>query len=150
MKKKKINIMNNKEFKEIVYGILKKNGMNGKRNSYHFETKEALIIIACQKSNYSNGYYINYGFLVKSINDNIENAKVNLCDVIGRFDGNENDIFNLDSLEEKKLEEIVQENFDGIIRPVIEFGVCKYFENYPEAIWTAKLKLKEYLQKGRK
>lgn len=138
--------MNNKTFKDSMCEILEKNSFCNERNSYYFETKELIIIVSCQKSSYSNGYYINYGFLVKSINEDMERVKVNFCDVIGRFDGNEKDIFNIDSLDKKQFEKIIQKNINSIIKPVIEHGISKYFELYPEAMWTAKLKLKKYLK----
>jgi hypothetical protein len=40
----------------------------------------------------------------------------------------------------------MKRNIEKFIVPVIENGIEKYFDIYPQAMYTAKLLLKEYLK----
>lgn len=111
-----------------------------------------IIVINIQKSNYNDGYYINYGFFVKAIHgDNFVYPKISECDITGRFlndiGSKKGFIFSLASLSSHEFVEAINVNIEKIIVPVIEQGIEKYFEMFPSAICAAKLNLKEYLNK---
>jgi len=77
--------MNKKEFKKALTKVLFEYGFEIKGNIFRAETSELIVVVATQKSNYENSYYINFGFLIKSLNPEILNPKDNQCDVFGRF-----------------------------------------------------------------
>ncbi len=53
--------------------------------------------------------------------------------------------FQLNTFNDEKLIECLDYNMSSIVVPVINGGIQKYFELFPNAILTAKLKLKDYL-----
>lgn len=107
------------------------------------------IVIDIQKSNYSNCYYINYGFCVKEING-VKNPNISDCDIMGRFTNYmDNQIeydFKLEKLEQEQLAISLNKNICNIITPVKESGIHKYFELYPEALKTARSNLKKFIE----
>lgn len=142
--------MDNKEFKKIIRNCVSKYDFIYKNNNYYYDDK-LIVVINCQKSNYENAYYVNYGFWLKEIHEEIKYPSVEMCDVMGRFnnfigDKTEHN-FCLDILDENCLEANIKRNIDNLILPVIENGIEKYFEIYPQAICAAKTILKDYLRK---
>ena len=57
-------------------------------------------------------------------------------------------IFSSSSISSHECVEAINGNIEKIIVPVIEQGIKKYFEMFPNAICAAKLNFKEYLKKG--
>jgi len=142
--------MDNKEFKKIIQNSVSKYGFIYKNKNYYHDDK-LIVVINCQKSNYENAYYINYGFWVKEIHEEEKNPSVEMCDVMGRFnniiDDKTEHNFRLDILDEECLAENIERNIIHSIVPVMENGIEKYFEIYPQAICAAKTILKDYLSK---
>ncbi|HEX8549481.1 MAG TPA: DUF4304 domain-containing protein [Cytophagaceae bacterium] len=61
-------IMLTKEFKDIISEVLKPLGFKKKRNYWRLETDEIEKIINLQRSNFSNLYYVNFGYNIKKLN----------------------------------------------------------------------------------
>ncbi|WP_055393036.1 DUF4304 domain-containing protein [Flagellimonas eckloniae] len=59
--------MTNQEFKAELDQLLKPHGFKKKGNKWTSETEELEKIIELQKSNFSNSYYLNYGFNFKDL-----------------------------------------------------------------------------------
>jgi hypothetical protein len=59
--------MNNQEFKMIFDRLFKPHGFIKKGNKWTAETEELEKIIFLQKSDYSNSYYLNYGYNFKDL-----------------------------------------------------------------------------------
>lgn len=53
--------------------------------NYYYENEKIIIVINIQKSNYDNSYYINYGFWVRVIHDNVDYPKITDSDIARRF-----------------------------------------------------------------
>lgn len=140
--------MDNKEFKKIIQNCVSEYDFVYKNKNYYHNDK-LVVVINCQKSNYENAYYINYGFWVKEIHEETKYPLVEMCDVMGRFTNIINDKeeynFRLDTLDKNNLEENIKRNVTHLIVPVIENGIEKYFKMYPQAICAAKMSLKNYL-----
>ena len=129
--------MDKKEFKKTLTDILSEYGFSYKNNIYRNVTNDLIIVIATQKSNFENIYYINYGFSIKLLHPDIEKVKDNTSDVFGRF------VFNFSRKKTDKVEytEITSERFSSElkraiehdIQPVLKYGLVKYFELYPFA-----------------
>jgi hypothetical protein len=146
----KDKIMKKKEFKQSLTEVLNQYGFYLKGNNYILRTKDLIIVIATQKSNFDNSYYINYGFLIKSLNPNLTKPKDNDCDVFGRFifniNGNVYNSVNIDDFDTKEFSLALTKCIENVIKPIIDNGLKKYFEIYPEAINVVSLKVKEYLE----
>ena len=142
--------MDNKEFKKILQKNVFECGFTYKNKNYYYDDNKLIVVINCHKSNYDNTYYINYGFWVKEIHDMTKYPSIEICDVMGRFDNNINNkietVFCLDELDDNCLSNNIKRNIEKFIVPVIENGIEKYFDIYPQAMYTAKLLLKEYLK----
>lgn len=145
--------MTNIEFKKLLEKCVNERGFKHSKKNYYFYSESLIIVINIQKSNYDDGYYINYGFFVKAIHgDNFVYPKISECDITGRFlndiGGKKEFIFSSSSISSHECVEAINGNIEKIIVPVIEQGIKKYFEMFPNAICAAKLNLKEYLKKG--
>jgi hypothetical protein len=141
--------MNKKEFKKALTKVLFEYGFEIKGNIFRAETSELIVVVATQKSNYENSYYINFGFLIKSFNPEILNPKDNQCDVFGRFtlviSGKECSSINYELVNIDEFCDAFKKSMNEKIKPVLEYGLKKYFEINPLAINTATLKAKQYL-----
>lgn len=141
--------MEKKEFKKILRSILKEHGFNYINKAYYLTNDELIIVIDTQKSNFENSYYLNYGILIKALNQNLDYPKDYLCDIIGRFifrkDNKVIGGFNLDDGKEEDLRQSISETVENILLPVYEDGLTEYYKIFPESFPTANLKAKKYL-----
>ncbi len=55
------------------------------KKNYYCNSDKIIVVINLQKSNFDNSYYINYGFCVKDIHNDLQYPKNNECDITGRF-----------------------------------------------------------------
>ncbi len=143
--------MNNTEFKKILQICTSEIGFEYYKKNYYYQSEKLIVVINTQKSNYDDSYYVNYGFCVRDIHDNLKYPKINECDIIGRFINNTNDKkeyeFKLYTISSDELIKCFDYNIRYIIIPVVNEDINKYFELFPKAIYTAKRNLKEYLEK---
>jgi len=141
--------MDKKEFKKALAGVLAEYGFQTKGNIARAETDELILVVATQKSNFENSFYINFGFLIKSLNPDITNPKDNQCDVFGRFVldilGEAKNSINHELINSGDFCDALRKSMDDKIKPVLESGLKKYFELNPMAMNTATLKAKNYL-----
>lgn len=138
--------MDNSEFKKIVRKSTGKYGFIYCKKNYYYNSDNLIVVINLQKSNFDNGYYINYGFCVKEIHNDLQYPKSNECDITGRFlNGTNKDIYPLDTMNVDELALNLDNNMMNFIVPVIDEGIGKYFELFPKAVCRATLKLKKYL-----
>ena len=143
--------MNKNELKKELQVSVKKFGFEFHNRSYYYNSEKLIIAINIQKSNFSDSYYINYGFFVKSIHENISYPKICECDIMGRFENNvKSDLFDLETINTHELQRCIDANFKKVILPVMNDGIMKYFELFPNAICAAKLGLKCYLENAGK
>ena len=139
--------MNKNEFKKELQVNLKKFGFEFHNRAYYYDVENLIIVIDCQKSNYSDSYYVNYGFYVKNLHDCFSYPQICDCDVMGRFENSlKSGLFELAMINADELKRCINANFKKIILPVMNEGIMKYFELFPQAINAAKLSLKCYLE----
>ena len=137
--------MDKKTFKKVISEVLSGYGFKvGKDKCFRAETNELIVVIGLQKSNYSEVYYINYGFLIKLLSPDLTAPRDYQCDVKGRF------IFGTDgiayeSLNEDKFTTAFISELEKRVKPVLDSGLKKYFELFPNYTITANLKAKKYL-----
>lgn len=139
--------MNRHEFKKEFQVKVKKFGFEFHNRDYYYNLENLIIVINCQKSNYSDSYYINYGFFVKSLHNCFSYPKISECDVMGRFENSmKSDLFELATIDVDELKRCIDANLAKVILPVMNEGIMKYFELFPQTINAAKLNLKCYLE----
>jgi len=104
-------------FKKKLGMILNEYGFRYINKSYYKETEELVVVIATQKSNFSDEIYINYGFLIKIESPGIQYPKDYECDVIGRFPiqvkGEQFYSISINSLSENELSDEVKKIWRG-------------------------------------
>jgi len=141
--------MDKKEFKKLLTIILEEYGFTTKNNISRAETDELKIVISTQKSNYDNSYYLNYGFLIKELSPELTLPKDNQCDVFGRFnfniDGKVSQNVDFQNINSEAFSIALRMSLNERIKPVLDFGISKYFECFPTAILAVRVKAKKYL-----
>lgn len=142
--------MEKNEFKRILKNTLKKYGFKNVGGNYYRSNIDLVAMISIQKSNYDKMFYINYGFLIKAIAPQIEYPSNSLCDIRGRFqiDSEEKNVygFNLENGTDLMVQNTISIGVESIILPVLNEGLKKYFELFPEAYAAITLKAKKYLE----
>jgi len=142
--------MEKKEFKKTLANTLSEYGFVTLNNLSRAETDDLIVVVATQKSNYDNCYYLNYGFLIKELSPDLINPKDNQCDVFGRLnitiDGEKHSSIAIERFCSEDFSSALIKSMNETIKPVLEFGLTKYFELYPAAISTIRLYAKKYLK----
>ena len=121
--------MTNNEFKDRIDELLKPLGFRKQGNYWRLETNEIEKIVNLQKSNFSNLYYVNYGFNLKKLDfDGVLMHIFNRLNQSNAFDL-EN---NLDSSERRnKISKIIEEELiPNINRIANESDVFEYNTGY--------------------
>ena len=88
--------MTNKEFKDTLDKLLKPHGFKKKGNEWTMDTTELYKAIDLQKSNFSNLYYLNYGYNFKDLD----------------YDGTKHHIFNRLGSSDTVVNKIIHDTFD--------------------------------------
>lgn len=138
--------MNNVEFKKIVQEITSKYGFKYCNKNYYYELSDLIVVIGLQKSNYENSFYINFGFCIKEIHNEIQYPKSNECDITCRFlNETGKGIYQLDIQNREELVNSIEKNINDFIVPVINAGIKQFLILYPQYSCLASLNLKKYL-----
>lgn len=121
-----------------------------KNNTYYCDDTNNVIVINIQKSQWSEDqFYINFGILVKCLHTNCNIPRIEDCDISARFNcimsSEIKYMYDLGKLNKEILEKNITNNMIEIIEPIKKEGISRYFEIYPQAVNSAKLILKNYL-----
>lgn len=132
-----IEIMENSRFKKIVRSTLSEYGFKQISNQMVYENDSIFLVVSSQKSNFGNYFYIPYGVFVKNNTNKDRKLKVPTADFrarLLRLDDYETfkDMFDLDSFEEEQLEEIINRNVENYLSIIINDGLKKFIDIYPE------------------
>jgi hypothetical protein len=140
------NSMTNNDFKNKFDDLLKPIGFRKKGNYWRFETDELEKIVHLQKSNFSNLYYLNYGFNLKGLNyDGVLIHIGNRLHQSEAFDL-ENSIGAKD--REKLLEAIISKDLIPTLQRVNkETDILTFVKGRPTTN-DIPIKVKEYLKIG--
>lgn len=137
------------DFKKILTSTLSEYGFVSKSNVSRAQTSELIIVVATQKSSYDNSYYLNYGFLIKALSPELTMPKDYQCDIFGRLHLNINGVIlpalDIEKISLEEFSSALKMSLDERIKPVLEYGLSKYFEILPEAISTVRINAKRYL-----
>lgn len=108
--------MDNTEFKKIVQEITSKYGFMYCKKNYYCNSDKIIVAINLQKSNFDNSYYINYGFCVKDIHNDLRYPKNNEYDITGRFLNETNKgIYQLDTMNVEELGMSLEESIPKFV-----------------------------------
>jgi len=125
-----------------------------KKNSYYFLAGEDCIcILGLQKSNFSTGYYVNVGIILKGLHHNYDNLKDTDGDIRTRLTymngGKEVDFFDLEKLsnsDDQLIKESISKNVSDIIEPALKIdGLRRLLADRPVLLYQTRLTAKEFL-----
>lgn len=105
-----------------------------------------------QKSNFSNGWYINYSILIKELHTDEDVLNTWKQDLSGRVivekDNTATDLIELDIFRDTdELKEKIEKGLIEIIVPFEKNEVQSYIEAFPEMLCTATIGAQEYMVK---
>ena len=135
-------MMTNNEFKEIFKNQLTKIGFKMRGNNFRLKTSEIETIVNLQKSNFSNLYYINYGYNL--LNLDYGEVYTHVSELLPQSEA-----FNLESEyqnREKDLLKIINEMLIPEISKIkTEKDIINLFRRKPYLNMTTTGKVKEFL-----
>src|SRR5687767_8625181 len=111
--------MNTGEFKSALGTILANSGFAKEGGSYYKRSEDVICVIGLQKASYADSYFINVGYLIRSIHPDIDAPRYMDGDLRARFsffaDGKKVDLFDPKAIpSHHELEKIVRENVDEL------------------------------------
>ncbi|EQB89003.1 hypothetical protein J2Z44_004134 [Clostridium punense] len=142
--------MDKKIFKKALEEVFRKFGFQYESNAFYHDDGSIITVITLQKSNFSNSFYINFGFLIKEESPDMIYPKEYDSDVFGRFtlelNGECCQSIDLDTVIIDDLLSAVTQFMNINIKPVLEGCLAKYFEINPKAVHTMSLRAKKYFK----
>ena len=120
--------MNNNKFKSIFNKIaIKNNSFIYKYGGWFFESKNGIVLLDLQKSNYSNSYFLNIKIYINGVFDNLYDIEKKLIKDTGNIFRREplefKSVFDLDSnLSESERKNELEKLFNNFIYPITEIS----------------------------
>lgn len=135
--------MTNNDFKNKFDELLRRIGFKKKGNHWRAETEEIEKVVYLQKSNFSNLYYVNYGFNLKGLNYD----KV-LTHIANRL--HQSDAFDLENSirlqdREKLIEQIINKDLIPTLQRVNKESDIRTFVKGRPTTNDIAIKVKKYL-----
>jgi uncharacterized protein DUF4304 len=142
-----------KLFKKVLNKVFWGEDFAKKGSYYYRDGEECICIIGIQKSNFSNGYYINLGFVLKGLTQVTDKLKDVDGDIRARFahisEGKEADLFDLEKLsdqDEPIIRKSIIKNIENIVSPALEpNGIKNLLTRRPVLLYQTKLAAKKFL-----
>ncbi len=138
-------------FKKTVTKTLVTHGFIKNKSYYYLIFKDIIIVIGLQRSSYSNGYYINIGYIITQLRSALSLPKDVDGDIRSRFyiEGNKSydiSLFDLEMLTEDKLTKIIEENIEEYTKNVATLEDIKLLiKRRPSLLFQTRISAKELL-----
>ncbi|PET60663.1 hypothetical protein CN514_14150 [Bacillus sp. AFS001701] len=141
--------MDIKEFKKFVDEVLLTKGMKKRRSNYYFDNEEIISVLGLQKTSYTNGYYLNFGYVIKDLNTK-EHPNYTDGNIRLRFEFKINrkltDLIDIYNVEKELLIEQFHKNINNYILPIKKISdLQKLIKKEPELLSQATLETKKFL-----
>lgn len=141
--------MDKKEFKMAIKEVTEEYGFKHVKKGYYYMKDDLIIVLDLQKSDFEDGYYLNYGYLIKGLQPDILYPKTHICDVNSRivinYKGMKCHCIYYSDLDVPIFKEALKIEMDKTILPVIQDGLISYYKVHPEEICIVSFKVKQYL-----
>jgi hypothetical protein len=138
--------MTKTEIINILDSVLKIHSFEKKANTWSKEEKEFTKIVTISKSKFNNGYYVNYGIIIKNLDLHLVNMHLEfgLGTLVENFEVSIIDLFNCDCPiigRKEKIVEIINEEvifFFESINSINELSMIikKHYRKHPIPIIT--------------
>ena len=146
--------MNKEEFKKIAKEIFTSSGLSKKGNYFYSISNDLICVVGLQKSNYSEAFYINIGFVLKELRPELVDPKDADGDVRSRFDIEWDDnlnrgLYDLEKLSESNLGMLrrnLESNLEKFIIPIKSINDLKeLIGREPHLLYQTSFKAKQLL-----
>ncbi len=143
--------MERKIFKDIINKQLLENGFSKEGIYYYKEGDDIICIVGLQKSGYSNGYYINIGYIIKKLHPSITKLRDVDGDIRTRFDHKgetkQTDFFDPEKFSDQiQLQHTLQENINELILSELSIeGIKNLLHKQPVMLYQTTIKAKNFL-----
>ncbi|MBF0331366.1 MAG: DUF4304 domain-containing protein [Candidatus Omnitrophica bacterium] len=143
--------MDSKHFKNVFNACMLSNGFLKNGGYYYQNTAEIICSIGLQKSNYSNGFYVNVGYIIKVINTGLTTPRDVDGDLRTRFSININgkiiDIFDLSIIRnENELSKQILDNLNALVVGYLSYeGLRNLVKQDPSLLYQMKAPAKKFL-----
>ena len=123
-------------FKKCYHKYFKEHGFKKIKNRYYLKSNDLLCEIYVQRSYFAQEYYFNYDLFIGDFQEpyviNRDNPRDYTPGVDGRFYFTEIDTFACEytNYTEAQLIELLDKNYNEIIRPPMEYGKKYILENF--------------------
>src|SRR6478735_1536469 len=138
-----------KAFKKTVAECLFTKGFSKHGAYYCLISEEVITVIGFQKSNYSNAYYINLGYVISGLNPVLLTPRDVDGDIRARFsvvsNGKEIDVYELDRISESDLVESIKENMERYSNVTTIKSLKGLLDKNPVLLYQTKMNAKKYL-----
>lgn len=141
--------MDIKEFKNIVDEVFLSKGMKKRRCNYYFDNEEIITVFGLQKSSYTNGYYLNLGYIIKDLNIK-EIPKYTDGNIRLRFEFKINrkltDLIDIQNVEKKQLIEQLDIHINHYVLTINSIlDLQKLLKVKPDLLFQTTLETKQFL-----
>ena len=132
--------------------MFKKFGYQKNKSYYYKSFEECYLKFDLEKSNFSNGWYINYSILIKELHTDEDVLNTWKQDLSGRVivekDNTATDLIELDIFRDTdELKEKIEKGLIEIIVPFEKNEIQSYIEAFPQMLCTATIGAQEYMVK---
>lgn len=113
--------MTQQEFKKSIADELAACGFEKLRQSFHKAAPEVACLIGIQKSRFSDDYYVNAGFLIRSLHPDLASCDFSDGDVRTRMvpkpGGEDPELFEIENIDAEKVRAVVREFIRTLVEP---------------------------------
>lgn len=146
--------MDSKLFKKHFNDIFVRGGFAKKGSFFYLMSDDVICVVGLQMSNYSTGFYINLGYVIRQLNPTLETPRDVDGDLRTRFttmvNGKAVDIFDPEKIENiEELNSSITENIDSLIKGFLSInGLKALIAKDPTLLYQVKITAKRLLGYG--
>ena len=142
--------MDNRSFKRTMWNILENRDFKKGKKFYYKDYGELYLKIDVQKSDYSDGWYLNYRIIIRELHpDNDLNSEK--YDLFGRFlfmiNEKETALLNVGELDETELEKLFTVGVINVDQVLEKKGLKGYCNMYPDKVTASTVGAQEFMLK---
>lgn len=142
--------MDKKGFKKAIKEVTEEYGFKYVKKGYYYTNEELIIVIDLQKSDFEDGYYLNYGFLIKELHPDILYPKSYRSDTLVNrlvidYEGESYACIHYGDMEESVFKKSLKSAINTELTPMIQDGIKKYLELFPNRTVKVCATAKEFL-----
>jgi hypothetical protein len=142
--------MDSKTFKTIIKEFFLSKGFSKSGNMYFKSFNELRIITSLQKSNYSNSFYINLGYIINNLNEKSDNYRDVDGDVRARFSIKKSEVvdsYNVETISRDELLDSLESNYEKYIKEINSIESLRLLlKRNPVLIYQTKMTARKILE----